>query len=199
MKTATHRMMYRLGLTPWDNGAIPPELSDLVEGPDALAPGRALDLGCGTGTHAVYLTQHGWQVTGVDAAPQALGEAERRAAAAGVAPTWITGDITHLSDIGVGSAYDLVLDVACFHGLPPGQRSGTARQITQVARTGGTLLLAAFAPAKRGPLPSGMDKDEVARLFGSDWDVLWQRRAADAPLPKFLKSADPTCYCLRKR
>jgi tellurite methyltransferase len=31
-----------------------------------LKPGRALDLACGVGRHAIYLAEHGWQVTAVD-------------------------------------------------------------------------------------------------------------------------------------
>jgi predicted TPR repeat methyltransferase len=65
-----YRGAYRLGLKPWDTGVVPPELVALVEGPDALRPGRALDLGCGTGTHVVYLEHRGWLTTGVDLAGQ---------------------------------------------------------------------------------------------------------------------------------
>ena len=85
---------YRLKFTPWDNGIVPPELSELVEGPHSLPASRALDLGCGTGTQAIYLARHGWQVTGVDFMVRPLEEAKRRAAAAGVQPTWVQGDIT---------------------------------------------------------------------------------------------------------
>ena len=193
-----YHLMYRLNFTPWDTGIIPPELSALVEGSDALPPGRALDLGCGTGAQAVYLAQHGWQVTGVDLVPQPLEDARRKADAAGVRPTWVQGDITRLSDLGIGIDYNLILDLACFHGLTVEQRPGTARQITSIAAPGAIFLLAAFAPGRRGPLPSGIGRDEVERLFGDHWELLWQRRAPDAPLPRFLRSADPAWYCLRR-
>lgn len=199
MRTATYRIMYRLGFTPWDDGAIPSQLSQLVEGPDALPAGRALDLGCGTGTQAIYLAQHGWQVTGVDAVAHPLEQARQKASAAGVKPRWVQGDITNLSRLDLGTGYDLVLDLACFHGLSPQLRPDTARQITDLARPGATFLLGGFAPARRGPLPGGIDGTELTRLFGDGWEILWQRRAPDAPLPGFLKSADPTWYCLRKR
>ncbi len=59
-------LAYRRGFTPWDTGISPPELVAVVEGDQALPPGKALDLGCGTGTNSIYLAQHGWDVSGVD-------------------------------------------------------------------------------------------------------------------------------------
>src|SRR5438094_6869769 len=59
------RAMYRFGFTPWDSGVTPPELKELIEGPQARTPAKALDLGCGTGTNALYMTQHGWDVTAI--------------------------------------------------------------------------------------------------------------------------------------
>jgi len=81
-----YRLLYRLGITPWDHDQVPPELVELVEGPAALRPGGALDLGCGTGAEAIYLAQHGWGVTGIDFVGPALEAARREAAAAGRRP-----------------------------------------------------------------------------------------------------------------
>jgi tellurite methyltransferase len=44
----------------------------LVETAGKLKPGRALDLACGTGRNAVWLAEHGWQVTAVDRSPIAI-------------------------------------------------------------------------------------------------------------------------------
>ena len=41
----------------------------LVEAAEFLAPGRALDLACGTGRNALYLVSLGWRVTAVDRSP----------------------------------------------------------------------------------------------------------------------------------
>src|SRR5438477_6219122 len=65
--------LYRLGRAPWEIGPRH-ELVDLVEA-GRLTPGRTLDLGCGTGTNAVYLAEHGFDVTGVDFSPVALAKA----------------------------------------------------------------------------------------------------------------------------
>jgi hypothetical protein len=49
---------YLFGVKPWDSGISPPELVKVVEGGDALRPGRAIDLGCGTGTNCST-----WRIT----------------------------------------------------------------------------------------------------------------------------------------
>ena len=54
----------------------------MIEGPAALKAGRALDIGCGTGTDTIYLARHGWEVTAVDMVPNALTAARQKARAA---------------------------------------------------------------------------------------------------------------------
>jgi SAM-dependent methyltransferase len=115
-----YQAAYLLGFKPWDTGVSPPELVEVVEGPEALPPGRALDIGCGTGTNSVYMARHGWEVTGVDLVGRAIAMARRKAAAAGISPTFIQGDVTRLDELDVGAGYGLLLDIGCFHGIPGG-------------------------------------------------------------------------------
>ncbi len=112
-----YQIMYRVGFTPWDTGAIPGELKEFVEGGDALAPGRALDLGCGTGTQTVYMAGRGWQVTGVDDVEAPLRRARARSKAVGSQVDWLKGDVTRLGELGLQSGYTLVLDRGCYHGI----------------------------------------------------------------------------------
>lgn len=57
-----------------------PELAVFVS---MLEPGRALDLGCGDGTEAIFLAMHGWKVVGIDADKDAIRVAKRRVSQAG--------------------------------------------------------------------------------------------------------------------
>ena len=50
---------------PWDTGTPDPLLVEMIES-RAIAPGRTLEVGCGTGTNAIFLAQHGFDVLGVD-------------------------------------------------------------------------------------------------------------------------------------
>ncbi|MDG4666388.1 class I SAM-dependent methyltransferase [Mycobacterium sp. 236(2023)] len=57
----------------------------LAEVAEPLAPGRALDLGCGEGGDSLWLAEQGWQVTGVDISDTALGRARDEAGKRGLA------------------------------------------------------------------------------------------------------------------
>jgi SAM-dependent methyltransferase len=57
---------------------------------------RVLDLGCGTGGHALLLAGRGLEVTGVDRSPAMLAEAARKARSAGVDVRWVAGDVRAL-------------------------------------------------------------------------------------------------------
>lgn len=195
---AAYKLLYRLGITPWDTGRIPAELAELVEGQDARRPGRALDLGCGTGTTTVYLARHGWQATGVDFVERALQAARCKSAAAALTPEWVRGDVTRLPELNLGGSFDLVLDFGCYHGLSDEQRAAYAVGVTSSAAAGADLLLLAFAPGRRGPLPRGASREEIEGRFGAGWELLAARRS-ETRLPGPLRRAEPTTYRLRRR
>lgn len=145
-----YELAYRIGLTPWETGQPPAELVALVEGSERLPPGRALDLGCGTGSNVVYLCRHGWEVTGVDMVERALTQARRRATAEGFQPHLVHGDVTRPDELGFGNGYSLLLDLGCYHSLFPVElRNDYAKAVTTVAAPGATLLLYGFLPKQR--------------------------------------------------
>ncbi len=119
---------------PWDSGISPPELFDFLAHHPA---GRAIDLGCGTGTNVITLAQHGWQVTGIDFAPRAIQTARRKLAEAGVQANLSVGDVTDLK--GIFGPFDLALDLGCFHGIP--SRSAYLAELSRVLAPGGYWLM----------------------------------------------------------
>jgi SAM-dependent methyltransferase len=171
-----YRLSYLLGKMPWDSGVPPPELIEVVEGPPPARPGRALDLGCGTGTNAVYLSRHGWDVTGVDLVARAIEKARGRAAGAAVAPRLVRGDVSRLADLDLRPGFDLLFDLGCYHGIPEDRRDAYAAGATRLASAGALLLLYGFAPGEwgRGPLRIGVTGDELRRRFQS-WEVVEER------------------------
>lgn len=63
------------------SGRVNVQFADVV---GDLAPGRALDLGCGEGADAVWLAERGWEVVAVDVSDTALSRAKAAAADRGV-------------------------------------------------------------------------------------------------------------------
>lgn len=124
------------GQPPWDTGVSPPELLDFIA---SHPPGRALDLGCGSGTNVLTLAGHGWDAVGVDYALTAIILARRKARARGLTARFMVGDVAKLS--GLGPGFDLVLDIGCFHHLADAAKTAYARQMARVVAPGGTFLL----------------------------------------------------------
>jgi SAM-dependent methyltransferase len=193
-----YALMYRLGFAPWERRPIVPTWQRVTEGPGALPPGRALDVGCGTGRDAVYLAQRGWQVTAVDIVADAIGKARQRAAREGVQVQWIAGDVSALGGLGLEPGYTLLYDFGCIQGLPGPAREGAAAGMTKLATPGATLLLAAFAPGRRLLLPRGMGEDEVIGLFGDAWELAEAEQATDPTAPAPVRRARPTLYRLTR-
>jgi SAM-dependent methyltransferase len=147
----------------WDTEVTPPELERFVA---ASPTGRALDLGCGTGTNVVYLARHGWSAVGVDFAGRAVSKARRRARDGGVSATFVVGDVTRLE---VAGPFDLALDIGCLHSIAVSGRAGYAAGLARVVRSGGTFLLYAFAP---GGAAVGLSAEDVRATFADGFDVV---------------------------
>ncbi|WP_129311495.1 class I SAM-dependent methyltransferase [Streptomyces sp. L2] len=115
-----------------------------------IAPGRALDLGCGAGRNSLFLASHGFEVDAVDLSPVAIAWAEDRARDVGVDVRFLCGDAFTLPAIGSSGPYDLVVDSGCFHHLPPHRRVTYLALLNRVLAPGGHLALTSFAAGKGG-------------------------------------------------
>ena len=137
---------YQDGPTPWDTGITPPEVVDFWA--RALLPrtGRALDLGCGTGTNVHYLARLGLTAVGVELAGPALVRAHvRRAqvdAEVRARMAFVQADVSTLPFHGLDAAY--ILDIGCFHAVHPDRRDAYAAQVIDNLAPGGYYQLYAF-------------------------------------------------------
>ena len=185
MKRRLYDLMYRWG-APWEGGPRA-DLVELVEGgeltPERLPPGRAIDLGCGSGANAVYLAQHGFDVVGVDFSGVALDKARAHAGAAGAGSRvrFVKGDLTATAIPGVDGPFDLLVDYGTLDDLSGERRKQMAATIIRLARPGATFLLWCFY-ASRSDLPwisfSGPSRmtgaiapGEETALFGDAFEI----------------------------
>jgi SAM-dependent methyltransferase len=170
--------MYRRG-APWEMGPRT-ELVQLVTGgrlsPEALPPGRAVDLGCGTGANACFLAEQGFEVTGVDFSKVALAKAERLAAEKGLTARFVEGDVTAAVIPGAEGPFDLVVDYGTLDDLRRARRPAMARTIARLTRPGGVALVWCFydeiawwrRPGGRFP---GLAVGSEMTLFSDDFTV----------------------------
>jgi SAM-dependent methyltransferase len=175
-RQAMFTQRYAEGTVPWDTGITPPEIVALL---DELPAGRALDLGCGTGTNLATLLKAGWQADGVDFVPQAVNRAHAKL---GNFPetSWAVycHDVTRLDDLpDLRAPYDLVVDIGCGHGIAPDARPAYVRGIASRMRPGATLMLYAHEPSE--DRPHGLRAQDVAGEYGTAFEVVWQRAGAD--------------------
>ncbi|HHQ13596.1 MAG TPA: class I SAM-dependent methyltransferase [Chromatiales bacterium] len=141
--------------------------------PDVCArrrPGRALDMGCGTGIDSVYLAGQGWQVTALDFVSKALEYTAELAAKAGVSVDTVQADITEWQ---VPAAYDLVLDHGLMHNMDPVRHPAYRERVLQALASDGDFLLLHWHPLFPGQAngevgPTRRSRDEIRAFFAPE-------------------------------
>jgi cyclopropane fatty-acyl-phospholipid synthase-like methyltransferase len=169
---------YLMGRAGWDSGIVPPEIVALIE-EEKLSPGRAIDLGCGTGTTSIYLAQHGWQVVGIDYVRSPIRKARAKAARAGVSgqARFVVGDIRRIDQVALPAPFDLAIDIGCGHNLSPDEWGRYARNLAHLVRPGGLLMLYAFCPTSERS--RGVTPEQVEEIFAPDFRVVRRDMGSD--------------------
>jgi SAM-dependent methyltransferase len=158
------------GEHPWTGKVNPLLAQELTSRP--LAPGRALDLGCGTGADATWLASQGWDATGVDVAEAALVRARAAAEQAGAEVTWLRRNLDREFPEG---PWDLVT-ASYLHSPAALGRDGVLRRAVESLAPGGTLIVVSHAVTPSWKEHAHDDlptlTDVVASLEGPDVHVV---------------------------
>ncbi|MGC3969617.1 MAG: class I SAM-dependent methyltransferase [Pirellulales bacterium] len=165
---------YEQGTTPWDSGLVDPALKAVIES-KAVSPCKTLEVGCGTGTNAVYLAKAGFEVTAADFAPLAIEKARRKAAEAGAAIEFQVADLAELKV--PPASVEFLFDRGCYHCLRrEGRLSDYQKAVKQLMRPGGRLLV--LCGSTDSPHEFGPPKVSAAEVCG-DFEKLLSYRTVD--------------------
>lgn len=177
-RKALFTLFYWFRDPPWDTGITPPEVYRFLEN---NPPGRALDLGCGTGTNVITLAEHGWQATGVDFVPRAIRIARRKARRQGLEKRvdFFVGDV--LSQKSFQGMYDLILDIGCFHSFSGPDVETYRENIKTHLAPGGTLLLYVHLRQEPGSGHGAAEADLA--LLGEYLSLEWREEGEESSRP----------------
>jgi SAM-dependent methyltransferase len=155
---------------PWDIGRPQPAFGRLAEA--GRLTGRVLDVGCGTGEHALLTARHGADATGVDVAPTAIEQARAKAAQRGLTVRFMVGDALDLEPLGLAGTIDTVIDSGVFHVFSDEDRPRYVAGLASVLKPGGVTYLMCFSDRQPGGFgPRRVSQDELRDAFAAGWTI----------------------------
>jgi SAM-dependent methyltransferase len=171
---------YQQGLTPWDTGTPDAKLVEFVR-VTMRSPARVLDVGCGTGTHALWLAAQGFDVVGIDIAPLAIERAQSRAAATQVVGRVRFAVHDFLAAPPGDGPYDLVCDRGVFHVFDaPAERARFAAHVAACLAPAGywvSLLGSTEGPPREEGPPRRSARD-IANAIEPSLEIIELRTTA---------------------
>jgi len=172
---------YRAGkdALPWDSGVQAPELEQYFSTLDKM-PASVLEIGCGTGTNAIWMAQKGCKVIATDLSPAAIDAANQKQKGAGTNVEFQVSDIIEKNPVKAGSV-DFVFDRGVYHVMTPELRRVFIDRVVEALNENGFwLCLAGNADEHRGENEEGppqlklselvVDAEKAARKF-TEWTV----------------------------
>jgi NADPH:quinone reductase-like Zn-dependent oxidoreductase/SAM-dependent methyltransferase len=161
---------YHDGPAPWDIGRPQPAIVRLAS--QGAFAGAVLDVGCGTGEHALLVAGLGLPVLGVDVAETALAMAREKARDRGIDVELAVADALHLERL--GRMFQTVLDCGLFHAFDAEERPAYVASLASVTEHGGTVYVLCFSDEGPETGPHPVSQEELSAAFNPDngWNVV---------------------------
>jgi SAM-dependent methyltransferase len=147
---------------PWDLGGPQPEVVRFAE--EGAFRGAVLDVGCGTGEHALFLAARGVRVMGVDVSPTAVARAQAKARVRGLAVPFAVADALDLRAL--KQRFETALDSGLFHVFDDAERERSAQSLGEAVGSGGQAHLLCFSDGEPpGPGPRRVSEWDIKATF----------------------------------
>jgi len=162
------------GTPPWDIGRPQKEFVLLVRRGEIT--GSVLDIGCGTGEHALLFAGEGYDVWGVDSAPLAIQKAKEKAAERGLQVHFLVLNALDLAKL--NRKFDTVTDSGLFHTLSDEDRPVFVESLATVLSPAGKYFMLCFSELEpEGYGPRRITKREIQESFRDGWSINYIRPA----------------------
>ena len=162
------------GRPPWDIGRPQKEFVELVRRGEIS--GSVLDVGCGTGENALFYAGEGYEVCGIDSAPQAIQKAQEKASGRGLQMHFLVLNVLDLPML--NRKFDTVTDSGFFHTLSDEDRLVFVNNLAAILSPAGKYFMLCFSelePAGYGP--RRITEREIRESFRDGWSINYIRPA----------------------
>jgi cyclopropane fatty-acyl-phospholipid synthase-like methyltransferase len=162
------------GTPPWDIGRPQKEFVELLRSGEIT--GSVLDIGCGTGEHALFFAGEGYEVWGIDSAPLAIQKAKEKAAGRGLPVHFLVLNALDLSKL--KRKFDTVTDSGLFHTLSDEDRPLFVNSLAAILSPGGKYFMLCFSELEPGGFgPRRITQKEIQDSFQEGWSINYIRPA----------------------
>ena len=162
------------GTPPWDIGRPQKEFVELVRRGEIT--GSVLDIGCGTGEHALFFAHEGYEVLGIDSSPLAIQKAKEKADGRGLQVHFLVLNALDLSRL--NRKFDTATDSGLFHTLSDEDRPLFVDNLAAILSPAGKYFMLCFSELEPGGYgPRRITAREIQDSFRDRWSINYIRPA----------------------